>query len=301
MDTIITQTSDTLNQTVGTTMTYDLSALEQTLDSTLTQTLDTLSHAINTLNQTLNTKHDYAWIIPVLTLIVLIGSAFFILRQLLIQKKILNAQLLKDRILLGWHTDEPVTDEHITNVEYLPSGYLPSAYKKKYKDLKEADLEKKKELNCTISKYLYLNKVYDYFLYTYILYGEKKGKGKIKFTDPWGKEWQKKWLTVLKRDEVFMDYREFQFEGQKEFDGYLKKQMEGSVTEEDFSEVRRENIDSLFKELIKEKIIDKKPDKEGRRLVIGDIDSLGEDFMGLDKNQLKHLKYILKQSKVSQK
>ena len=146
-------------------------------------------------------------------LLVLVVTAFFMAVQLFVQKKILNAQLLKDRILLGWQTDEPITLDHINNVEFLPDDYIPRKYRDIYTKMKiEQDAKKKKEMESQIGKYLYLRKVYVYFNYVFITYHQ------MKLTDPWGYEWWRNWLDD---DEIFMEVREFNKNNHRNFENYL--------------------------------------------------------------------------------
>ena len=186
------------------------------MDTTITPILATLARCGDTLNQTLNTKSAYDWI-PIVTqiliLLVLFITAFLILRQLNTQKKMLDAQLLKDRIMLGWQTDEPITLDHINNVEFLPDGYIPRKYRDMYMKMKiEQDAKKKKEMELKIGKYLYLTKVYVYFKYAFITYHQ------MKLTDPWGYEWWQNWLD---EDKIFMEVREFNKNNHDVFEEYL--------------------------------------------------------------------------------
>ena len=94
----------------------------------LVKTIDTLSQTIDTLNKSLGTLSIYdigVLSVQILILIVLFYTAFYIKHQLRIQSNVLQAQLLKDRITMGWLTDEPITKEHIDNVKYLPNNFIP--------------------------------------------------------------------------------------------------------------------------------------------------------------------------------
>ncbi len=274
MDTIVAQALDTLNQPIETTLTYALLATEQT--SRFIQFLNWLSQKYNA----------YPWIIPVLTLIVLSFTVIAIYKQLRAQKKILKSQLLKDRITMGWQTDKPITENHIDNVRLLPSGYMQEKYKNKYTEMMGMDEgDEKKELNSEIGKYLYLSKIYDYFLYTYIVYIKDE-----KFKDPWGKDWQRQWLAELRKDKIFKDVMEFQQNAHFDFDEYLKGQMKGPVTENDFSDFRCSNKAKIFKFLVKKNIIN----EEG--VVIAEIDRLDE-YIKHFKKDIEIVKHILQRSK----
>ncbi len=162
------------------------------------QIVDTIIQALKTLNW----YQVIALIIQVFILCVLVYTARYIKKQLKTQNKILEMQLLKDRITLGWLTDEPITKKHIKNIDFLPKDFLPEKYKTKYTNMKTmVNTEYKKEIEVELGKYLYLAKVYDYFLYSYILYGKEK----MNFKDHWGDKWEKQWLKGLTNDEVFKD------------------------------------------------------------------------------------------------
>jgi len=316
------------------------------MDTLINQILAIITQTICELKQIISAKPEYDWWplgIQVFISLVLLITAFIISRQLYTQNKMLKTQLLKDRITMGWSTDEPITEEFINNVKFLPECFISKKYKNIYMNNNsvskssfnhlDLDLEKiwkdlinnkhieqdgrisdtslkikelskfkihqdfqdkkseiftifqQKKINRDkIGKYLYLSKVYNYFLYVYT--SSKKTK------DPLGDDWQGKWLREIKKDEVFADVRGFHENGHPDFEEHLKKLMEGPVIEEDLVEVGCDET-ALFQELVNKKIIDKK------RFVKGDIDSLNPGFMNLNTNQLDHVKYILLQSKMN--
>ncbi len=133
-------------------------------------------------------------------LVVLLGTAIAIILQLRAQKKIFKVQLLKDRITMAWSTDEPITEEHINHVKYLPDDFIPEKYKNSNDD---------------IGKYLYLEQVYDYFLYVFT-------SAEIMNDDPLGPAWRKEWIKILVGNDMFNEIRAFNENSFDEFDKFLE-------------------------------------------------------------------------------
>ena len=79
---------------------------------------------------------------------------------------------------------------------------------------KEDNAEKKKGMEVEIGKYLYLAKVYDYFLYVFTSSKE--------IEDPLGTAWQNVWIKELRKDEVFEEIRKFNKISHPEFEKYLE-------------------------------------------------------------------------------
>lgn len=182
----------------------------------LTQTTDTLCK----ISGSISYIDIGSLIINILILIVLYQTAKFIKEQLKNQDAMLRVELLKDRITMGWSTDEPITEGHINNVEFLPDIFIPERYKKLAMNLNNSSNEKKKDDAAKIGKYLYLAKVYDYFLYVYT--------SSLELKDPLGTDWQNKWLVGLVPDDVFKEIRKFNKKTHPDFEKFLKEK-ENSV------------------------------------------------------------------------
>jgi hypothetical protein len=214
----------------------------------LIKTIDTLSQTIDTLNKELGTLSCYdigALIIQGSILVALVVTACFIWNQLKnqndtletqndtletqnkmleTQNKMLEVQLLKDRITMGWSTDEPITNEHINNVKFLPDNFIPEKYRKNMDEL---------------GKYLYLEQVYDYFLYVFT-------SAEITKDDPLGIDWQKKWIKLLVKDKIFNEIREFHGNSFKDYEDFLQDieksaNTSSTVIDNDLQEQNKEN------------------------------------------------------------
>ena len=190
--------------------------------------MDTIIQIIDTLKQTLGIEFNsdlYELIIQLLILVVLVGTAIFISRQLRTQNNMLEVQLLKDRITMGWSTDEPMTKEDINNVKFLPDKFIPDKYKDIYVNMctnKSNDKQEKSMVK--IGKYLYLAKVYNYFLYVFA------SSSSMKMKDPLGTDWQDVWLNELVKDDVFKEIREFNRKSHRGFENFLKGKEESNNT-----------------------------------------------------------------------
>jgi len=161
----------------------------------LAQIIDWFYQAIDSLNKASST---ISWC-DILVLLVLICSAFLVVRQLRLQTAIFKIDLLKDRITMGWLTDKPITQEDLDNVKYYPKNYIPEKYR---------------QGNDLTGQYLYLDQVYDYFLYVYV--------SSQSIEDPLGKKWQDMWLTELvSRNDVFNDIKKHQADSFPEFNEFL--------------------------------------------------------------------------------
>ncbi len=175
-------------------------------------------------------------IIQLLILLVLGFTSFFIWRQLRSQDKMLKVQLLKDRITMGWLTDEPITEEHINNVKLLPDKFIPDEYKDICINLSTSNSNDEQKNNMVkIGKYLYLAKVYDYFLYVFI------SSSSLKIKDPLGTAWQDFWIKELVKDDVFNKIRQLNETSYRGFETFLKRKEEmnntsSSVTDNDSQE-----------------------------------------------------------------
>lgn len=254
------------------------------MDTTITQTIDTLSQTINTLNQTISTNSGYDWgvlIIQGLILGVLIVSALFIKKQLKTQNKMLNAQLLKDRIILGWQTDEPITKEHIGNLAYLPRNFMPDNCIKLFNEINDTNNEGKKEENKNkIGKYLYLSKVYGYFRWIFIMSEE------MEIEEHLDDKWPRKWIRNICQDDVFLDIRKFNKREFPDFEKEIVKQIK-TIEKEDFEEVECD-LDELWRKLVENKYIDK--DKKATETT-----ELNNNLANLNEDQIIQVKSILEQ------
>jgi hypothetical protein len=221
-------------------------------------------------------------VVLTITAIAIFIQIIFIIHQLKTQKKILKAQLLKDRIMLGWETDTPITTEHIDNLAYLPNNFMPKKCIKLYDDMKKTSCkEKREEKKRRIGKYLYLSKVYGYFRWILIMSKE------MDIDDQLDDKWTRKWIRDICQDDVFIDIREFNKREYSKFEDYIKKQIK-TLEKEDFEEVECD-INNLFKKLIAIKIIN----KNGK--IINNNINLGQSFMGFSKEKINLITSILKQ------
>ncbi|MCP4050155.1 MAG: hypothetical protein GY730_05565 [bacterium] len=189
----------------------------ETMNTTIPQTLYNLSQKLS-----LQSTEHWALIVQFIILLVLGWTAICIWRQLKtqteqfkIQTDMLKAQLLKERITMGWLTDEPITKEHINNVQFLPKNFMPEKYQELVTDSDKTNDKQKNNNMAEIGKYLYLSKVYDYFLYVYT------SSDSMNLEDPLGSAWQERWLKDLLKDKVFMEVRKMNVDSHPKFETSL--------------------------------------------------------------------------------
>ncbi len=118
-------------------------------------------------------------------------SAQRLLEQTTIQTRLLNAQLVKDRLELYWETYRPVTAEQVDEFKFYPEDYMElDLYEKRYK-LDAA----------AIRRYIYMSELYEYLAFTHSLQS-------LDVPDPLGEHWVATWTRDLIESSEFLDVNE---------------------------------------------------------------------------------------------
>lgn len=91
--------------------------------------------------------------------IILVITLFLILLQLVVQKKLARAQLLRDRFEMYVKATEPVTNEHVEQLKLYTDDYMDiKLFNEKYENDKKA-----------IRKYIYMAVLYEYLAFTHAM------------------------------------------------------------------------------------------------------------------------------------
>lgn len=124
--------------------------------------------------------------------IVSVFALFAILRQLIVQNRILKAQMLKDRFDMYWKTVEPVSDGTLSQLALYPEDYMDrGVYESAYKGNPDA-----------LRRYVYMMQLYEYLAFTYSL-------KQYKLPDPLGYGWTEKWTRDLLAEKEFQDVHRY--------------------------------------------------------------------------------------------
>lgn len=98
-------------------------------------------------------------IILAFTAVILALTLPLILRQVRMQRKLFEAQLLYDQFQMYAKVNEPVSDERIEELRLYPKDFMDvKVYEKQYKDNNKA-----------IHKYLYMSDLYEYLAFSYAM------------------------------------------------------------------------------------------------------------------------------------
>lgn len=142
--------------------------------------------------------------IQIAILLVLAGTLVLVWRQIIIQNRVLKAQLLRDRFEMLWKTHEPVSDDELKEFHLLMEDYMDETiYENNYKGNNEA-----------IRRYISLLGLYIYLAFTYSL-------KKLKIPDPLGPEWTEHWATDLLNYKEFIDVHEYLKRFYPEFGAFI--------------------------------------------------------------------------------
>src|SRR5262245_28035925 len=118
-------------------------------------------------------------------------SAQRLLEQTRIQTRLLNAQLVKDRLELYWEIYTPVTAQQVGEFKLYPGDYMDvDLYEARYKSDEAA-----------IRRYIYMSEVYEYLAFTHALQA-------LDVPDPFGQHWVETWTRDLIQSREFLDVNE---------------------------------------------------------------------------------------------
>jgi hypothetical protein len=102
-------------------------------------------------------------------------------RELRVQNRLLNAQLLKDRFEMYWRTSyEPVTDADTQDFLISPTDYMND---KLYKESYEGNIG-------AIRRYIFMSRRYEYLAFTFTM-------RELGVPDPLGPDWVEVWASEL--------------------------------------------------------------------------------------------------------
>lgn len=137
-------------------------------------------------------------------LLVLTATLFAWVWQIVIQNRLLKAQILRDRLEMYWQTYEPVSDDEVQELHLIPEDYMDKLkYEVHYKKNPEA-----------IRRYITMLALYEYLAFTYSLI-------KLKLPDPLGYDWTKRWAKDLLEYIEFLYVHEYHNEYYPEFAAYV--------------------------------------------------------------------------------
>ena len=145
-------------------------------------------------------------IIQIAILVILTVTMLLFLRQLRLQSRVLNAQLLRDRFEMYWKTYEPVTEEDVQELHLYPDDYMDNdKYQKVYKDNPQK-----------IRRYIGMLTLYEYLAFSYTL-------KTLHLPDPLGYKWTERWTRDLLENDEFRDVHLYQKEYYPEFAVYIDR------------------------------------------------------------------------------
>lgn len=127
-------------------------------------------------------------IIQTLIFLTMAASVVFMGIQTRLQNKVMQAQLLRDRLDLYWKTYEPVTEEQVQHLHANPEDYYlkPEEYAERYRGN-----------TARVKRLIQMSMLYEYMAFTHELESLKIG-------DPLGREWMERWTRQLISDEEFL-------------------------------------------------------------------------------------------------
>jgi len=131
-------------------------------------------------------------------------SAKQLLEQTRTQTKLLNAQLVTDRLEFFWRTYTPVTREQVDELKFHPEEYMDlGLYEARYK-----------EDDVAIRKYIYMSMIYESLAFTRALHSHD-------VSDPMGRQWIETYTKDLVKSPEFLDVNDQYAEYYPEFRAYV--------------------------------------------------------------------------------
>ncbi|HCX89823.1 MAG: hypothetical protein COW04_10145 [Deltaproteobacteria bacterium CG12_big_fil_rev_8_21_14_0_65_43_10] len=129
----------------------------------------------------------YAEYIQIGIALVLTATLVAIIRQLILQNRLLQAQILAHRFEALTTTGREITEGELEQVHLWPDNYMSQEVYEKYKDNPKA-----------MRKYLGALDLYIYLAFAYAL-------KKLNLPDPIGYEWTEQWAAALLAHEEFRE------------------------------------------------------------------------------------------------
>jgi hypothetical protein len=233
---------------MDTTITLVQPILSKTIDSTLTQTIDTLSQNVDALNQTLSTQSGIEiaqLIVQGLIFIILVLTACSYYKQTRLQKEIHKSQQLKTRYEMYLKTHGCVSDQEIKDFKAFPNGVI----KREIYDRKRqyyAENEK-------IRRYLTVSKLYEFLAFIY----ETK---QLKIPNYLGVNWIKEWTKDLLKENAFHDAHETISIYYNDFKDFINEQISKlpTITKNEFSNIEFSSPPKIIKTLVDNEVVHEK-------------------------------------------
>lgn len=125
--------------------------------------------------------------IELASVFVLLLTLLVLIRQVAIQNRLANAQLLRDRFEMYWRTYEPVGERQIEELRLNPTDYMPI---EKYDELKDDDAR--------LRRYVMNAQLVEYLAFLFAL-------RKLKIPDPLGRRWLEHWIEDLTDQNEFAE------------------------------------------------------------------------------------------------
>ncbi|MBI3089690.1 MAG: hypothetical protein HYY96_03410 [Candidatus Tectomicrobia bacterium] len=141
--------------------------------------------------------------IQIVIAVVLTGTLVILAWQLVIQNRLLKAQVLDSRFQMYWKTYEPVSDAEVEQVNLYPEDYMSEERYQIYRENPTA-----------IRKYLGLLSLYEYLAFSYSL-------KKLRLPDPLGYTWTERWAKDLLGYPEFLEVHNYHREYYPDFAKYI--------------------------------------------------------------------------------